>query len=83
MFVHRGDMGAISTSIAGVVESYEFTKRQVDVAGGEWRWTLRHRHDDTREVTVAVMAFNLPRTESRTGRRRGRRTSGQVVGGTE
>lgn len=82
LFVHRGDMGVISTSIPGVVESYEFTKRRADVAGGEWRWTLRHRHDDTREVTVAVMAFHLPRTDSRTGTQRGRRTAGQTISET-
>jgi hypothetical protein len=79
LFVHRGDMGAISTSIPGVVDSYEFTKRRADVAGGEWRWTLRHRHDDSREVTVAVMAFNLPRTDSRTGTQRGRREPTQTI----
>lgn len=83
LFVHRGDMGVISTSIPGVVESYEFTKRRADVAGGEWRWTLRHRHDDTREVTVAVMAFHLPRTASRTGSRRGRRTPGPTISETQ
>ncbi|MCA2991164.1 hypothetical protein [Gemmatimonas sp.] len=79
LFVHRGDMGAITASIPTVLESYEFTKRRTDVAGGEWRWTLRHRHDDTREVTVAVMTFNLPRTISRTGARRGRRSPGRTI----
>jgi len=79
LFVHHGDMGAIPEAIPGVVDGYEFTKRRVDVADGEWRWTLRHRHDETREVVVAVMAFNLPRTQNRTGSRRGRRAQSQVV----
>jgi len=66
MFSRNKDFKAVLSQIPGVVEGHEVYKETLPGAGSdtEFRFRLRHPADLEHELTLAVLAFNVPTARS-------------------
>ena len=63
MFSRNKDFKAVHSKIPGVVEGHKAYKEILPGSDTEFRFRLRHPADPEHELTLAVLAFNVP-TES-------------------
>jgi len=66
MFSRNKDFKAVHSQISGVVESHKAYKEILPGSGSdtEFRFQLRHPADPKHELTLAVLAFNVPAESS-------------------
>lgn len=68
LFSRNKDFKAVLSQIPGVVESHEAYEETLSDPGSdtEFRFRLRHPQDSEHEMTLAVLAFNVPTERSAT-----------------